>query len=194
MDIPISDTLGQLVRLLFLFVVLLQGIGELCYFIDQFQLCIYCLLSMSRIISWDRNRSPCSWNRRLGFWQLLLQIVQLRYSICAVLNPPLSRTSIKSRMDQIRCTHRNKGTLTERIDPILVPQQAKQLVIQRRLEDLYVQRIVLVRMDTEILDLVQWDRLVFGRNGIGWRIVLWVGTEGTDVDFTCRDGTVGIDL
>ena len=49
-------------------------------------------------------------------------------------------------------------------------------------------------MDTEILDLVQWDRLVFGRNGIGWRIVLWVGTEGADVDFTCRDGTVGIDL
>ena len=49
-------------------------------------------------------------------------------------------------------------------------------------------------MDTEILDLVQWDRLVFGRNGIGWRIVLWVGTEGADVDFTCRDSTVGIDL
>ena len=68
--------------------------------------------------------------------------------------PPVSRTSIKSRMDQIRCTHRNKGTLTERIDPILVPQQAKQLVIQRRLEDLYVQRVVLVRMDTEILNLV----------------------------------------
>ena len=108
--------------------------------------------------------------------------------------PPVSRTSIKSRMDQIRCTHRYKGTLTERIDPILVPQQAKQLVIQRRLEDLYVQRVVLVRMDTEILDLVQWDRLVFGRNGIGWRIVLWVGTEGADIDFTCRDGTVGIDL
>lgn len=92
------------------------------------------------------------------------------------------------------CPVRDQGALAERVDPVLVPEESEQLVVQRRLEDLDVDLVVLVRVYTEVLDLAQRDGLVFGGDGVGRGVVLGVGTEGADVDLAGRDGAVGVDL
>lgn len=90
--------------------------------------------------------------------------------------------------------HRDQWTLTQSVNPVLVPQQCQQLVVQRRFKDLNVDLIVLVRVDTEIFDLAERDRLIFGRRHVGRGVVLRIGPEGTNIHFTSRDGAVGIDL
>lgn len=102
-----------------------------------------------------------------------MEIRQLRYSVRSV---------------------RDQGALAERIDPVLVPQESEQLIVKSRLEDLDVDLVVLIRMDTKILNLAERDGLVLGGSGIGRGIVLWVGTEGADVDLSSRDGAVWVDL
>ena len=91
-------------------------------------------------------------------------------------------------------THRNQRTLAQGINPIFIPQHAQQLCIQTRLEDLNVDLIILVCMDTKVLDLVQRNRLVFRRGSVGRCIILWVGAECSNVDFSGRDCAVGVDL
>lgn len=49
-------------------------------------------------------------------------------------------------------------------------------------------------MHSEIFDLAERDRLVFGRNSVRWRVVLRVCAEGANVDLAGRNSTVGIDL
>lgn len=91
-------------------------------------------------------------------------------------------------------THRDQRTLAEGVHPVLVPQHPQQLRVQTGLEDLYLEGVVLIRMDTEIFDLVERDGLVFGGRGGRGLVVLWVGAEGADIDFTSGDGAVWVDL
>ena len=49
-------------------------------------------------------------------------------------------------------------------------------------------------MYTKVLDLIERDGLIFGCRNVGRRVVLWICTEGTDIDFSGGDGTVGVDL
>ena len=45
-------------------------------------------------------------------------------------------------------------------------------------------------MHTEILDLVEWDVLVFTARGVGRGVVLGISAECTDVDLARRNGAV----
>ena len=58
-------------------------------------------------------------------------------------------------------TCRYQRALTESRDPVLIPQQAKELVVQRGLEDLYFKRVILIGMHAEIFNLVKRNGLVF---------------------------------
>ena len=49
-------------------------------------------------------------------------------------------------------------------------------------------------MYTEILNLVERDRLVFGCRNVGRGVVFWICAEGTDIYLASGDGTVGVDL
>jgi hypothetical protein len=107
----------------------------------------------------------------------------------------------------------DQRTLTERVDPILVPERAEQLRIQATLEDRDVELIVRVGVDTKVFDLVQRNRLVLGGRCIGRCVALIalneisighirsirrpyfrITSESSNLDFTGRDGPVGIDL
>jgi hypothetical protein len=59
-------------------------------------------------------------------------------------------------------TDRDERTLTERVDPILVPQRIQQLRVETALEDGDVELVVRVCVNAEIFDFVQGDRLVLG--------------------------------
>jgi hypothetical protein len=91
-------------------------------------------------------------------------------------------------------TDRDKRTLAEGVDPILVPQKAQQLSIKTRCKDLDVQRVIQVCVHSEIFDLVQRDGLVLGGSGIGWSVIFWISTEGTNINFSGRDSTIGVNL
>ncbi len=64
-------------------------------------------------------------------------------------------------------SYRDQWALTEGIDPILVPQQTKEFRVQARLEDLHLQRVVLICVNTKVFNLVEWDALVFRCRCIG---------------------------
>ena len=106
-----------------------------------------------------------------------------------------ARASV-STVHPISCdrTHRYQGTLTERVHPVLIPEQTEQLIVETALEDLDVDLVVLVRVRAEVLDLVQGNGLVLGRGSVWWRVVLWVRPEGANVNLPGGDGTVGVDL
>lgn len=91
-------------------------------------------------------------------------------------------------------TYRNQGALTERVDPVLIPQKPKQFIVQGGLENLHFQWIVLIGVYTEVLDLVQRDRLVLGGDGVWWCVVLWICAEGSDVNLARRNRAVWVDL
>lgn len=59
-------------------------------------------------------------------------------------------------------TYGGDQTLTERSNPVLVPEKVEELLVQPRLVDLDLERIVRVGVYTEILDLVHRDGLVLG--------------------------------
>src|SRR5579859_1498767 len=57
-----------------------------------------------------------------------------------------------------------------------------------------LQRIILICMDTEILDFVQRDGLVFTRLRVGGDVFVGIRAEGADVNFAGGDCTVRVDL
>lgn len=69
-------------------------------------------------------------------------------------------------------SHRNERTLTESHDPVLVPQQVEQLGVVRTLEVRDLERVVGVRVDTKVFDLVDRDRLVLGGGSVGRNVAL----------------------
>jgi hypothetical protein len=88
---------------------------------------------------------------------------------------------------------RDQRALAERVHPILIPQHTQQLIIQARLEHLDLELVVLVRVDTKVLDLAERDRLVLGRGHVLRRVVLGERAEGADVDLARGDGAVRVD-
>ena len=80
-------------------------------------------------------------------------------------------------------TNGDERALAECVDPVLVPKEAEELLVKTRAKDLDVKLVVLVGVDTKVLDLAERDRLVVGPCGRGGFVVLWVGTEGANVDF-----------
>ena len=106
-----------------------------------------------------------------------------------------ARASV-STVHPISCdrTHRYQGTLTERVHPVLIPEQTEQLIVETALEDLDVDLVVLVRVRAKVLDLVQRDRLVLGRSGVWWGVVLRIRPEGANVYLAGGDGTVRVNL
>ena len=56
--------------------------------------------------------------------------------------------------------NRNQWCLTERIDPIFIPEESQQLIIEFGFENGNFNRIVSVGVYTKIFNLLQWDRLV----------------------------------
>jgi hypothetical protein len=92
-------------------------------------------------------------------------------------------------------THRDERTLGERVDPVLVPEQAEELRVERAREHLHVERVVLVRVHAEVLNLRERDGLVLVATGRGRRCVaLRVRPERANVDLACGDRAVGVDL
>jgi hypothetical protein len=67
---------------------------------------------------------------------------------------------------QLANTHRDQRTLTQRVDPVLVPQRLEQLGIETTLEHGDLERVVGVGVHTKVLDLVQRNGLVLGGCGI----------------------------
>lgn len=49
-------------------------------------------------------------------------------------------------------------------------------------------------MDTKILDLAQWNRLILRLGDIRGGVAFGVCAEGSDVYLSCRNGAIGINL
>lgn len=90
--------------------------------------------------------------------------------------------------------YRDQRALTKGVDPILVPQHTKELRVQARLEDLHVQRVVLICMNAKVFDLVEWDALIFRCRCMGRRIPRRISAKGANVYSSSRYRTVGVDL
>jgi len=73
-------------------------------------------------------------------------------------------------------TYRNDQALAECGNPIFVPQQLEELLIQLGLVDFHFQRVVGVGVDAKVLDLVHRYGLVVQRAG-GWRCVALIIDE-----------------
>lgn len=57
-------------------------------------------------------------------------------------------------------TDRDERVCAECLDPVLLPEQIEQSSVERRLEDGHLEGVVLVRVRTEVGNLVHRDRLV----------------------------------
>ena len=66
--------------------------------------------------------------------------------------------------------------------------------VQARCEDLNLKLVILVGVYTKVLDLIERDRLIFGRRSVGWRVILWICAESANIYLTGGDGTIGVDL
>ena len=44
--------------------------------------------------------------------------------------------------------------------------------------------IVLICMDTKVFYFIEGNGLVFAWLGVRWDVILWISSEGTDVDFS----------
>jgi len=66
--------------------------------------------------------------------------------------------------------------------------------VQAGCEDLNVKLVILVGMYAEVLNLIERNRLIFGRRNVGRRVVFWICAEGADIYLASRDGTVWVDL
>ncbi|SRR5216684_2040155 len=91
-------------------------------------------------------------------------------------------------------SHRDQRALAKGVDPILVPQQAKEFRVQTRLEDLHIQRVVLICVNTKVFNLVEWNALIFRCRCTRRRIPRRISAKGADVHSSSRDCTVGINL
>lgn len=73
---------------------------------------------------------------------------------------------------------------SQRVDPVLVPQRVQELAVQGGFEVSDVELIVLLAVDTKVLDFVQRNRLVLGWFFV-WRLVaLRVRSESSEIDFS----------
>jgi hypothetical protein len=66
--------------------------------------------------------------------------------------------------------------------------------VQTRCENLNVKLVILVCVYTKVLDLIERNRLVFGCRSVGWRVVLRICAESTNIYLASGDGTIGVDL
>ena len=105
-----------------------------------------------------------------------------------------SRSIYVPRRETRDLTHGDQWTLAKSVDPILIPEETEKVSIQAGCEDLDVKLVILVRMYTKVLNLVERDRLIFGRRSVGWRVVLWICAESANVYLTGGDGAIGVDL
>jgi predicted nucleotidyltransferase len=49
-------------------------------------------------------------------------------------------------------------------------------------------------MDAKVFDFVKGDGLVFAWFGVGGDVLLWIRSEGSDVDFSRCNGSMWVDL
>jgi hypothetical protein len=101
-------------------------------------------------------------------------------------------------------THREDKAVAQGRDPVFVPQEVQQLLIEPSLVDLDLERVVGIGVNAEILNLVHRNGLV--RGGSGRRSVslwsdgyshgahLWIRAESADLNLAGGHGAVWIDL
>ena len=107
---------------------------------------------------------------------------------------PYSEGAVRGGEQRKENSYGDQWALAKCVDPILVPQQTEQFGVQAGLEDLHLQRIVLICVDSKVLDLIERDALVFRCRRIGGRITRRIGAKGPDVYASGRDRAVGVDL
>lgn len=90
--------------------------------------------------------------------------------------------------------YRDQRALAKGVDPILVPQQTKELRVQARLEYLHVQRVILICVNAKIFNFVEWDALIFRRRCIRRRIPRGISAKGANVYSSSRYRTIGVNL
>ena len=69
-------------------------------------------------------------------------------------------------------TYADQGALSERHDPVLIPEHLEELVVEAGLEEGDVEAVVAGRVDAKVFDLVERDGLVLGGLGVGRGVVL----------------------
>ena len=72
------------------------------------------------------------------------------------------------------------------VDPVVVPEAVQQGLVHGGLEVGHVQGVVRLAVDTEILNLVEWNGLVLGRSLVRGLVTFGVCSEGAQVDFSRR--------
>ena len=92
--------------------------------------------------------------------QLLVQISKLRCGICPILCGKHVSPSAEVENVQEKA-YRDQRALAKSVNPILVPQHTKELRVQARLEDLHIQRVVLICVNAKVFNLVERDALIF---------------------------------
>ena len=111
-----------------------------------------------------------------------MQVGKLRDSIFPVLEGSLSKECYATSSCR---TYGDERALAERVNPILVPQQSEQFLVKFTGENLDFELVVLICVDTKVFNLVQRDRLVFRRNGIGGSVCRWISAESAYVNLPC---------
>jgi hypothetical protein len=85
--------------------------------------------------------------------------------------------------------------LTEGVDPIFVPEQMQEMVIEIALENLDFERVIRVSMYTKVFNFRQRNRLIVVLLATGWWLItFWVRSESADIHLPSRDGPVRVDL
>ena len=75
----------------------------------------------------------------------------------------------------------------------MVPEAVQETFIHPRLKVSDVKAVVLLAVDTKVLDLVQGNGLVLTGALVWWLVTLGVGSEGSQVDFPCGDCSYRVD-
>lgn len=149
-----------------------------------------------------RRKALVTWRQRRNYWlrlwhvtrrlcQLLVQIGKLRGGICPILRI-YELLSLGAEYGE--GPYGDQRTLAEGVDPVLVPQQTQEFCVQARLEDLHLQRVVLVCVNAKVFDLIERDVLIFRCRSIGRRIPRRISSKGADVHSSSRDRTIRVDL
>jgi hypothetical protein len=84
--------------------------------------------------------------------------------------------------------------LRERCHPVLIPEEVENLFVEGGFKVRYVKGVILICVDAKVFNFVEGDGLVFTWFGVRGNVLLWIRSEGTDIDFSRCNGPMWVNL
>jgi len=90
--------------------------------------------------------------------------------------------------------YNDEGGLGQCCDPVFVPEEVEDFRVESGFEVGDVEGVVLICMDAKVFYFIEWDGLVFGGFGVRGDIFLRIRSECSDIHFSTRHRSMGINL